>query len=418
VAYALHTDLGEYRLLDHLGRGGMGDVYRASHRRLGRVVALKTLRDPALAARFLNEARIQGGLSHPSIATLYDYFEADGRACIVMELVEGDTLADRLRQRGPMRFDEAMHLFRPIVEAVAYLHTHGIIHRDLKAHNVKVTPNGTVKLLDFGIAKDLGAHGLTAAGMVPGTPEYLSPEQVQGRPPDARSDVWALGVLLYELVTGDVPFQAPSAFELFKRITRAEYAPPSARAPGLDPACDALVARCLRADPNQRFASASALQSALPAQSRARAVAPSARPPSSLVRPVARAPKPSRPARNRPAFASRIPARAVVLGGAALGLVIAVAAVLGPRIGTEEPGATVQRAVPEGAVPTQVIINTIGAPAEVYRNGERLGATPLTLDSYVGEPVELVLRRSDAEAAVAFETSIGKRSYSFPIPSP
>ena len=403
--------LGEYRLEAHLGRGGMGDVFRATHTRLGRTVALKVHRDPATAARFLNEARIQAGLAHPYVATLYDHFEAGGHACIAMELVEGETLADRVAHGGPLPFAAAVGLLRPVAEAVAYLHRRGVIHRDLKAHNVKVTPAGHVKLLDFGIAKEMGRPGLTSAGMVPGTPEYLSPEQVRGQPPDARSDVWALGVLLYEMVTGDLPFRSSSAFELFEQITRGTYDAPSRRVAGLPPACDALVARCLQADPRARFADAGALVAALPSAGLPDHPAPLAPSP------------PRRPARlalGGDAFRD-VPFRPLLLGAGVVALLLVVAVWAG-RLFDDRPAPEPDRAVeaaparPPGAVPSRVIVSTVGPAADVYRNGVRLGRTPYSLDSYDGEQVELTLRRGDAEIPVAFETRTNQRSYSFQSP--
>ncbi|PAP76527.1 serine/threonine-protein kinase [Rubrivirga marina] len=399
------TLLGDYRLAARLGQGGMGTVFRAEHVRIGRVVALKVLRDPDLSARFLNEARIQAGLRHPNVATLYDYFECDGRACITMELIEGETLADRLR-RGPLPWPEAVAVLRPIVEAVAYLHAHGVIHRDLKSHNVKVTPEGRVTLLDFGIAKELGAQGLTAGDAVPGTPEYLSPEQVRGRPPDARSDVWALGVLLYELLTGDVPFQAPSAFRLFERIARGEYAPPSARVRSVPPEADALVARCLRPDPAARFADAGAVLAALP----------SARRPDPTPEHALRSGPVRRARRPRPVL-TRAHAGWVAAAVAALALVALVGRTLsdGP-VAIDPPPAVAEAARPADAVPVGVTIDAVGPPAEVWRGGVRLGQTPLVIDSYVGEPVEVELRRDSAREPVRFETTAGKRAYTVTLP--
>lgn len=410
VSPTLGSLLGEYRLEAHLGRGGMGDVFRATHTRLGRTVALKVHRDGSTAARFLNEARIQAGLSHPHVATLYDHFEAGGHACIAMELVEGETLAERIERGGPLPFVAAVGLLRPIAEAVAYLHARGVIHRDLKAHNVKVTPGGHVKLLDFGIAKELGLPGLTSAGMVPGTPEYLAPEQVRGLAPDARSDVWALGVLLYEMVTGELPFQSSSAFELFERITRGVYDAPSTRVRSLPPAADALVARCLQADPRARFSDASALVAALPS------AAPAALPPAPA------APLPLR--RPAPSAASSLPLRAVALWAGAAVLLLALA-VVGGRLLADRPSSEpdIAAALPEAApvrpadaVPSRVIVSTVGPAADVYRNGVRIGRTPYSLDSYDGEQVELELRRNGAARPVEFETRTNQRAYSFQTP--
>lgn len=393
--------MGDYCLDARVGRGGMGTVYRARHRRIGRTVALKVLRDPELAPRFLNEARIQAGLRHPHVATLYDYFEVDGRACIAMEFVEGETFADRLR-RGPLSADEAVRLLRPVAEAVAYLHANGVIHRDLKSHNVKVTPEGRVALLDFGIAKDLNLKGLTTGGAVPGTPEYLSPEQVLGQPPDARSDVWALGVLLYEMLTGDVPFQSASTFTLFEQITRADYAPPSSRRSGVPAWADALVAHCLRRAPADRFSDAGALVRALPAETRRQRPAPA--PP-------------------RPAVRWTLPTIPTWVAGVFFALaVVALAVAVWPRPSTPEPPPTpppqVTRAMPTGATATQVTIDALGSPAEVWVDGRLVGQTPYALDSWVGEDVSLELRRGSAREPVRFRTTAGKRAYTVSLPSP
>ena len=385
----------------------MGTVFRAQHRRLGRTVALKVLRDSSLAPRFLNEARIQAGLHHSNIATLFDYFEADGRACIAMELIPGETFDDRLRRKGPLSFDDALRLFRPVVEAVAYLHVNGVIHRDLKSHNVKVTPEGRVALLDFGIAKDLSLKGLTTGDAVPGTPEYLSPEQIHGRQPDARSDVWALGVLLYELLTRDVPFRAESAFSLFERITRGTYDRPSARVGSVPPEADTLVAQCLQPDPANRFADAGALLRALPSDH--------AHPPRARPAPARRS--------DRPSFAVPPAARTWAAWAFAALAVLALVAVAAnelrqPELPPDEPEVRTEAVIPEGAIPSQILIDAIGPPAQVYRDGQLLGTTPLSLSTYIGESVTVELHRDGATEPLHFQTTPGKRAYTVNLPTP
>jgi serine/threonine protein kinase len=193
----ISTTIGEYRILDRVGAGGMGEVYRAVHPKLGRNVAVKVLsnvsRRDDFGAQFLNEARIQAGLHHPNIATLYDFLECSGQACIVMEYVDGLTLAERISKAGPIPQAEALRIFRDVVAAVRYIHSHGIIHRDIKPHNIKISSAGEVKLLDFGIAKAETTPRFTAAGKVIGTFEYLSPERLRGCAADVRSDIWAQG---------------------------------------------------------------------------------------------------------------------------------------------------------------------------------------------------------------------------------
>jgi serine/threonine protein kinase len=208
----LNSTVDGYRLVDFLGSGGMGEVYRAVHSKLGRVVAIKILtgiqRNPGAVERFLNEARLQAKLQHRHIAALYDFVDFQGQPCIIMEYVDGQTLFDRLQASRCLPLAEAIAIFQAVVEAVCYIHEQHIVHRDIKPTNIKVSPAGEVKLLDFGIAKAVFSQSLTAIGSVIGTPQYLSPEQIQGKPADARSDIWSLGVLLYEMVTGRFPFEA------------------------------------------------------------------------------------------------------------------------------------------------------------------------------------------------------------------
>ena len=205
--------LGAYLLGELLGKGGMGEVYRARDLKLGRDVAIKILppafaSDPERVARFHREAKTVASLNHPNIGAIYGLEEASGITALVLELVEGPTLADRIAQ-GPIPMEEALIIARQTANALEAAHEQGIVHRDLKPANIKITPSGTVKVLDFGLAKAVtestGAHAhaptMTSAGtregMVLGTPAYLSPEQARGRAVDKRTDVWGLGCLLY-----------------------------------------------------------------------------------------------------------------------------------------------------------------------------------------------------------------------------
>ncbi|HZB46348.1 MAG TPA: serine/threonine-protein kinase, partial [Pyrinomonadaceae bacterium] len=215
--------IGEYRVVDYLGEGGMGQVYRAVHSKINRVVAIKALTNAGHSLgsieRFLNEACIQARLQHQNIATLYDFVECEGQPCIIMEYVDGQTLAERIRELGQLPLHEALYVLQKIGEALEYIHENGIVHRDIKSNNVKITSRGQVKLLDFGIARAESGQTMTQVGMVIGTPIYLSPEQLRGERADARSDIWALGVLFYEMLTGDMPFKAETFGELYERIT-------------------------------------------------------------------------------------------------------------------------------------------------------------------------------------------------------
>ncbi|MEW5983150.1 MAG: serine/threonine-protein kinase [Acidobacteriota bacterium] len=264
-ASLVNSVVGDYRLVDFLGAGGMGEVYRAIHAKIDRVAAVKilTASTPEFRQRFLNEARVHARLHHPNIATLYDLLELGGRPCIIMEYVDGQTLADSIRCAGWLPVAEAWRIYQAVLSAVAYVHDQGIVHRDLKAANIRVSSQGVVKLLDFGIAKGSATPALTQVGNVVGTFMYMPPEQLKGEPADARSDVWALGILLYEMLTGRVPFEAPTVGQLIDKIQAGRYVD----LPTLRPAADSeetpllghasrVVSRCLKRDPAERYQSA------------------------------------------------------------------------------------------------------------------------------------------------------------------
>ena len=220
------TRLGSYEIRGPLGAGGMGEVYRATDTKLARDVALKILPphfadDRQRMARFEREAHLLATLNHPNIAAIYGVEESEGRRCLVLELVEGDTLAERIQKRA-LPLDEVLEYARQIAEALEAAHEKGIVHRDLKPANVKITPSGSVKVLDFGLAKALEDEAAqqevdlshsptitmaaTKMGLVLGTAAYMSPEQAKGKPVDRRSDVWSFGVVLYEMLTRSPAF--------------------------------------------------------------------------------------------------------------------------------------------------------------------------------------------------------------------
>ena len=236
------TRLGHYDVTALLGEGGMGQVWQATDTQLGREVALKILpdafaADPDRLARFKREAQILASLNHPNIAAIYGIEEAEGTRALVLELVEGPTLADRIKQ-GPIPLDEALPIAKQIDEALEAAHEQGVIHRDLKPANIKVKDDGTVKVLDFGLAKAFQPDAsdpnlsqsptisLTAAatqmGMVIGTAAYMAPEQAKGKPVDKRADVWAFGVVFYEMLTGTKPFTGTDVSDTLAAVLRID----------------------------------------------------------------------------------------------------------------------------------------------------------------------------------------------------
>ena len=254
--------IGEYRVTAFLGAGGMGEVYQGVHAKLGRPAAIKVLgeacSDASFTTRFFNEARLQASLHHPNVAALYDFQEIGGRLCIFMEFVNGESLEDLVARRA-FTIEDAMKTFLPIVEAIAFIHQNGILHRDIKSQNIKLTSGGTVKLLDFGIAKDSTSHSLTQTGGVIGTPSYLAPEQLAGKSASAQTDIWALGVLLYEMLTGIEPFKADTIGALCMQITLAEFEPPEKANPAVPGEVSRIVARCLKKNVAQRYLTADEL---------------------------------------------------------------------------------------------------------------------------------------------------------------
>ena len=252
------SHIRDYQLVEILGEGGMGQVYRAVHTQIGRVVAIKVLRDKStrFMQRFFNEARIQAGLRHENIAALYDYFEFNGQPCIIMEYVDGQTVQERIQAHGRLDPQEAIAIFHQTAAAIAYLHEQKIIHRDIKPNNIKISSHGEVKLLDFGIAKDPASPQLTRYGSLIGTQGYLSPEQIQSKTVDVRSDVWSLGILFYEMLIGQLPFNAETPVDLAGKICTATYTSPSSLDPAIPYEVDAIIAKCLQKKPSHRYPSA------------------------------------------------------------------------------------------------------------------------------------------------------------------
>jgi serine/threonine-protein kinase len=251
--------IGRYKLLGELGRGAMGVVYRAEDPNLDRVVALKTiiLVDDAAGRkeyqkRFFLEAKAAGKLNHPHIVTTYDFGEEDGVAFLAMELLEGKDLRARL-QEGAMPAAEAVDIAKQVAEGLGYAHERGIVHRDVKPGNIMLLGRGRAKVMDFGLARMRMADHKTSTGMVLGTPKYMSPEQVAGLPVDNRSDIFSLGIVLYEMLTGVRLFAGEDAPQIMHNVTYSEHEPPTRVNPALPAMLDFVVARALKKDAAVRY---------------------------------------------------------------------------------------------------------------------------------------------------------------------
>ncbi len=435
--------IGDYRIDGYLGAGGMGEVYRGVHLQLHRVAAVKVLSsltpNNSLATRFHNEARVQSSLHHPNIATLYDFKNVNGKLCIFMEYIDGECLEELIKRRY-FAIEDALILFQKVCEAIAFIHKNGILHRDIKSQNIKINSAGTVKLLDFGIAKDATSQKLTQTGGVIGTPSYIAPEQLEGSPADVQTEVWALGVLFYEMLTGVQPFKAETIGGLCKKIANAEYESVEIKNPAVPRDLASIVSQCLKKNPNQRFRTVEELAATAGEALRSRygIAVGSANlqyklPPAyQLQDPF---PDAARPVRKRspliPIFAGGVFAALLVAGVIGIGLLAMSSKpeiVKNPKGDITNENAlfpTPQARKPERQFQLQSVadgesvniqIEVIEGKAEVVRNGSVVGSTPYTLNLRIGEKADIKLRRDgykDYETQI--EGSSGKKLYTFAL---
>jgi serine/threonine protein kinase len=408
-----NQSIGEYRIVDFIGVGGMGEVYRAIHSKIGRVAAVKVLTQTTQTSdfveRFFNEARIQASLQHPNVATLYDFMEVGGQPCIIMEYVDGQTISERVAAYraaygAALPLSETVYIFERVVEAIEYIHRHGIIHRDIKSNNVKVSSLGQVKLLDFGIAKGQASPGLTQVGSVIGTLQYLAPELIRGGAADERGDIWALGVMLYEMVTGRMPFEAQTIGDLSDKIGRADYTPPSQYVSGLPRPVSDVIARCLRRNPAERYNATDLLRAVKQLES-----AVSKPGLSSTVSDVATEYVEAKAGGSSKSMPLLVGAAAAVVVLALVG-VVALYAFGGSSADTANANGGTANANGEAALKKglkstpppgargdasarEVEIKIYDGQADVYRGGEKLGHTPYTYKGQLGDHVLLTLKR-------------------------
>jgi serine/threonine protein kinase len=306
-------------------------------------------------------------LRHPGIATLYDFLEHNGQGCIIMEFIDGPTVAEYIQSRGPLKESKALDILRQVSEAVRYLHGQGIIHRDLKPANIKLSPDGTVKLLDFGIAHSLRSLTNERRGSIVGTFEYSAPECLAGRRADQRSDIWSLGVLLYEMTTGRLPFAGSSVTELTRQIHTGRFVPVSNRK------LDHLLSRCLQKDPLRRFADIQALQAGLSVRT--------------------------------PSKARFKPTRNLKIRMLAIAILAVIALAFAWRF-----NAPVSKPQVQPAAMKAINIEAVNGPAEVFRDGRDLGSTPIRLEEHPGEHVSLLLKR-EGFADLPIDFDVTERSY-------
>ena len=267
MAFEIGDRVGDYEVVSMLGVGGMGRVYRVRNVISDRTEAMKVLlpdlvAEPDLAARFISEIRMLASFDHPNIAQLHTAFQVDNQLVMMMEFVEGDTLEQRAKQ-GPIPQNDTINYMQQVLSALSYAHGRGVVHRDIKPANIMLTSDGVVKLMDFGIAKAQTKVDLTRPGTTMGSLYYMSPEQVRGGTVDARSDIYSLGVMMYELLAGRRPFEADSAYAILNQQCNVAPQPPVEMNPQLPAALSEIILCALQKDPANRFQNAQAVHNAL-----------------------------------------------------------------------------------------------------------------------------------------------------------
>ncbi len=371
---------GRYEIFRELGKGSMGDVYLAHDPQIDRPVALKVLRPDRIASedfvqRFLQEARAIGRLSHPNIVTVFDSGQDQSTLYIVMEFLTGKTLIEKHREQ-PLSHQNIIHLGAQIAEALGYAHSQGIVHRDIKPSNILVTAEGRIKITDFGIARmmDSAAPQQTQAGDILGTPMYMSPEQVLGQKVDGRSDLYSLGVILYELTTGQNPFRAEGLAAIFNAII--ERRPPAPKLTGSPEAQSlaALITKSISKAPEDRFQTGEQMAQAFKAclQRRRSDAAKNSAPP--------------RPASTRMRWRLPLAMALVALVGGTLGYYMISRTPVQDPVASPLPPTSIEELKTPPAVLKSAMLEVTSEPmgADVFLNGALRGNTPLRVDLPLG----------------------------------
>jgi len=406
--------VGNYKIEEKLGEGGMGAVYKGVDTMLDREVAIKALR-PELASqtsvveRFRTEAVTLAKLNHPNIATLYSMFRQGEELYMVLEFVRGETLDSIMQKRGALPAEEAIPVFCQVLDGIDHAHELGIVHRDIKPANMMLTEKGTLKVLDFGIARLLGSARMTRAGNIIGTLEYMAPEQVRGQETDGRSDLYALGMMLYEVLTGKLPFDTDNEFELMKSQTEFTPTPPREINPAIPVEVEAAIMKAIEKNPDDRFQTGGEFREVLLSAGFAEnALMHGAT--GTFKRPSTRPSRPAISQTERPAETAKSPIKETRLGDSAAATPQSASGIKATRLGeavSASAAASSMKATRLGTSNAEIVGNTDASPSFIGKltaiHYAGAGAAALLL---IGAVVVAAFMMSGKSAADGKNTSV------------